>query len=68
MSVPQAIEVQEGYQCSECYRLFAGKVAFSIHTRTGSCQVGQAVGLIGELSRSNQIVWSDTDIEWGASE
>ena len=65
MSTAQAIEVQEGYQCSECYRLFAGKVAFEIHRMTGTCQVGQAAGLIGELSRNNKIVWSDVDLKRG---
>ena len=65
MIVPQAIETDIGYDCSECYRSFASMRAFNIHTRTGSCQVGQAVGLIGELSRSNQIVWSDVDLDRG---
>ena len=65
MSVPQAIETDIGYDCSECYRSFASMAAFSIHTRTGTCQVGQAAGLIGELSRNNKIVWSDLDLDRG---
>ena len=65
MSVAQPIKTDIGCDCSECYRSFASMRAFNIHIRTGSCKVGQSAGLIGELSRSNQIVWSDVDLDRG---
>ena len=63
-STAQAIDTDHGYDCSECYRGFASMTAFEIHRMTGTCQVGQAAGLIGELSRNNKIIWCDVDIEW----
>ena len=65
-STAQPIDTDHGYDCSECYRGFASMTAFEIHIESGSCKVGQAAGLIGELSRNNKIIWSDVDLDWRA--